>query len=521
MDGEELLKKYASGERDFTGIVLCEVNLNRANLAQASFSRAILSLTNLSGANLTEVDLSQAKLNVARLSSTNLVGAKLNGAILNVANMIRADLSNAELIDATLIRTELIRADMSYANLKGANLTEADIREATLRQAKLNGADLSGARLRGSNLKFANLESANLQRTDLSRADLRGASLNNAELRQSNLSQANLSGADLRGANLRWADLSGANLTGADLDETRLSGANLYGANLSHANLLNGVLVHADLTQANLILADWAGADLTGASLTGAKLHGVSRFGLKAKDITCDWVDMSPNGDRSYVLSFTPEESQQFFNATPPTLEIIVDRPLAPDSFMALASTYRHIARQYPHIHLPPNIEVNHRRTLLSFKMETDWELFTTAYVVIIPFKDANLIQKNLVKTLGKIQNKKNNNLDIRTANKVTKIGVSLKKIIDGLQELKNQNKADLFVSPDKFFQGNTKIQVANSSDVQLTLYQHQDFGRSLVNLTETNLESSKLLSRPNQTVPTPSLNELVSFIKNFQESYQ
>ena len=521
MEGEELLQKYANGNRDFTGIVLCEVNLNRANLAQSNFTRAILSLTNLSGANLSGSDLSQAKLNVARLSSTNLAGAKLNGAILNVANMIRADLSNAELIDATLIRAELIRADLSYANLTGANLTEADLREATLRQAKLELADLSGARLRGSNLKFANLESANLQRTDLSRADLRGASLINAELRQANLSQANLSGADLRGANLRWADLSGANLTGADLDDARLSGANLYGANLNHANLLNAVLVHADLTQANLIQADWAGAELTGASLTGAKLYGVSRFGLKAKDITCDWVDVSPNGDRSQVLCFTPEESQQFFNATPPNVQIIVDRPLEPDSFVALASTYRHISQQYPSINLPPNIEVNHRRTIISFRLENDWELFTTAYVVIIPFKDASVSQKNLVKTIGRIQNKKNNNLDIRTANKVTKIGVALKKIIDDFQDLKNQNKAEIFFSKDIFFQGNTKIQIANSSGQKLTVYQHQDFGRNLVNLAEIHSGSPKLLSLPNQLVALPPLNEAVNFIKSFQESYQ
>lgn len=521
MDGEELLKKYEIGQRDFTGIVLCEVNLNRANLPQANFSRAILSLTNLSGANLSEANLSEAKLNVARLSSTNLVGAKLNGAILNVANMIRADLSNAELIDATLIRAELIRANMSYANLTRANFTEADLREATLRQAKLEQADLTGARLRGSNLKFANLESANLQRSDLSRADLRGSCLSNAELRQANLSQANLSGADLRGANLRWADLSGANLTGADLDDARLSGANLYGANLYHANLLNGVLVHADLTQANLIEADWAGAELTGSSLTGAKLYGVSRFGLKAKDITCDWVDMSPNGDRSKVLCFNAEESRKFFNATPPTVQIIVDRPLAPDSFMALASTYRQISERYPSINLPPNIEVNNRRTILSFLVESDRELFTTAYLVIIPFKDANLLQKNIVKIIGGIQNKKNKNLDVRTLNKVTKIGVSLKKIIDGLQEIKKKKKVEIFVSDDPFFQGNTKIQMANSSGKKLTVYQHPNFGRNLVNLAEINSGSAKLLSPPHYLTAIPPLNEGVSFIRNFQESYQ
>lgn len=523
MDGEELLNKYAKGERDFSGIILCEANLNRVNLSKANFSKAILSLTNLSGANLSEANLTKAKLNVARLSSTNLAGAKLNGAILNVANAIRADMSEAELIDATLIRAELIRADMSYANLKGANLTEADLREATLREANLELADLSGACLRGSNLTCANLERANLQRTDLSRADLRGANLSQTELRQANLSQCNLSGTDLRGANLRWADLSGANLTGADLDEARLSGANLYGANLHNTNLLNGVLVHADLTQANLIQADWAGADLTGASLTGAKLYGVSRFGVNAKDITCEWVDLSPNGDRSKILCFTPEESQQFFNASPPTVKITIDRPLDPDSHLALATTYRQIAQQYPHLSLPPNIEVKPRRTILSFKVETDVELLTTVYVVIIPFKDANSLHKNIIKMVSKIQNQKNNRLDALASNRLAKISASLRKTVGNIEQIKNKNAGADFPSKAEFFQANTKIAIASSSAQTLTIYHHPDFGRNLVNLPTANSSSSssQLPSRANQPVTIPPLNVIVSFIKSFQESYE
>ena len=260
----------------------------------------------------------------------------------------------------------------------------------------------------------------------------------NAELRQANLSQANLSGADLRGANLRWADLSGANLTGADLDQARLSGANLYGANLSNANLLNATLVHADLTQANLIHADWVGADLTGAALTGAKIYAVSRFGLKADDVTCDWVDRA-NGDRSLIQRFSAEAAQKYFNATPPTVQIIVDRPLDPDANFVLAATYRQIARQYPGLSHPPSIEVNSRRTIISFRIEQDDQLFPTAFVAIIPFSDATFTQKNLITLLRMIQPQTGNNLGVRFSNLVVQLSVALTQTIRKIGEIKIQ----------------------------------------------------------------------------------
>lgn len=517
MDAEELLKKYAAGERDFTAILLCEANLSRVNLSGANFSEAILSLTNMSGANLSDVNFRKAKLNVARLSGANLSKANLSGAILNVANLIRADLNSADLSEATLIRAELIRADMSNASLSGANLSEADLREATLRQANLEQADLSGAHLRGSSLVSANLERANLHRADLNRADLRGVNLSNAELRQANLSQANLSGADLRGANLRWADLNGADLTGADLDEARLSGANLYGANLSSANLLNAILVHADLTQANLIRADWVGADLTGAALTGAKLYGVSRFGLKADDITCDWVDLSPNGDRSQVQRFTPEESHKFFNATPPTVQIIIDRPLEPDANFALAATYRQIAQQYAGLSHPPSIEVNPRRTILSFSIENDEQLFSTGYVGILPFNDAASTQKNIITILRMLQPQNSNNLGVRVSNRVAQLSVSLTQTIRKMGELKIQPILQENEAVSSFFKAPTQTVLTNSSAQSLTIYHHPDFGRHLMVLPGLS-KNSTTPSIKAQKFTMPPINMVVDFIKSFHQ---
>lgn len=517
MDAEELLKKYAAGERDFTAILLCEANLSRVNLSGANFSEAILSLTNMSGTNLSEANMRKAKLNVARLSGANLSKANLSGAILNVANLIRADLSAAELSEATLIRAELIRADMSEANFNGANLSEADLREATLRDANLEQADLSGSHLRGSTLTSANLERANLHRADLSRADLRAVNLSNAELRQANLSQANLSGADLRGANLRWADLSGANLTGADLDEARLSGANLYGANLSNANLLNATLVHADLTQANLIHADWVGADLTGAALTGAKLYAVSRFGLKADDITCDWVDLSPNGDRSQIQRFTSEESHKFFNATPPTVSIVVDRPLDPDAHFALAATYRQIAKLYPGICNPPSIEVGPRRTTLSFRIENDEQLFPTAYVAILPFNDAVATQKNIISTVKVLQPQSNSGLSVRASNRAAQLSIALTQTMRKVGEIKIQPTVMELEAGANFFNSPTQTILINSSAYHLTVYHHPDFGRHILSLSGISKNAFAPTIKA-QKFTLPPLNAVVDFIKSFHQ---
>lgn len=516
MEPEELLRQYAKGEKNFTGIILCAANLSRVNLNQANLSQAVLNLTNFSEANLSEANLNGAKLNVARLTGINLAHAKLNGATLNVANLIKANLTNAELIEANLIRAELIRADMSHANLKGSNLKEADLRESILTQANLQLADLTSARLRGSSLVNANLEKANLHRADLSKAELKGANFSNAELRQANLSLSNLSQANLKGANLRWADLTGANLSGANLDSAILSGANLHGANLHNSNLSNAVLVHADLTNTNLIHVGWEGADLTAATLTGSKLYGVSCFSIKAQDITCDWVDISPNGDGSQILNFTPEQSHKFFNATQPLVKIIVDLPLDPDSHFALAAIYRQIYRQSHTFGLPPNIEVNYKRTILSFRLEKDEHLFTTAYVMIFPFKEATLTQNYLLELFDTISLDYSRKLDVRTSNRLAKIRVCLNQVKRIISETKTNDSTNQLLNLN-FFNAHTQIITINSLGQEFHLKntlisgnKNSEIGRE-TNTKEPNLFSS---FRDNNLLH----NNLVCFVKNLTE---
>lgn len=515
MSVQELLEKYAAGERDFAGVNLTEANLSRVHLSRANFSRAILSIANLSGSNLNGADLSHAKLNVARLSGASLIDANLNGALLNVANLIRANLTEANLVQAALIRAEMIRANLTLANLSEANLNGADLRESKFDRANLNGANLSEADVRGASLIEANLTEANLNGTDLSKADLSGVELRDAELRHANLHRANLCGANLQGANLRWADLSGADLRWADLSDAKLSGANLIGANLSHANLLNTSMVHADLTQTNLMWVHLEGADLSGAILTGAKLHGVSRFNLRTEGMSCDWLDLSPHGDYSRVCRFTSEDFQKFFNQIHPMVQIAIDRPLTQAANFALAEIYYQLSKQYPELSVPPSIEVGYRRTTISFKVEVDELLFPTAYLAILPFADAEPTQKSAIALLKFIQSKGSEVLGVKDANRVAKLSVSILKKMRRVSTIEQPSLSALTDEQSDFFSAPTHLIVNNSSAQSLSLYHNPLFGKRYVHASgmATTPTANPIQSKP---IVLPPQGLALEFIQGF-----
>src|SRR5919199_1164249 len=480
MTVEELLKKYAAGERNFAGINLTEANLSGVNLSGANLKGANLSVANLSGANLSKTNLTGAKLNIARLSGAHLGGANLTDADLNVAYLVRVDLKRA-----------------------------------TLPGAKLAQANLRGAHLSGACLTEANLEQANLQGADLSRADLSGADLRGTELRQANLTQAVLSGADLSGVNLRWAILSGCNLRWADLSEAKLSGADLSRADLCHANLLKASLVHADLSNAYLIRADWIGADLTGATLTGAKLHGVSRLGIKTEGMTCKWVDLSPNGDHSQIYWLNSGGTHEFFHETLPTVRIVIDSPLDQGAHFALAATYYQIAQQYPTLSQPPTIEVSSRRTVLAFKMDSDDKLFATAYVAIIPFNDAATTQKNLIALMKMIQSHDAGKLNVKESKHVQLCSKALNQAISKVDQIKISSSFPKIGESINFFQIPTQMILINSRDQRLSVYHHPAFGKRLIKkYDQSNSTSGKLAE--STKLAQANISTFLDFIKGF-----
>jgi hypothetical protein len=77
MTAEELLERYAAGERDFRGITLYEANLIRADLRSADFSNADLSGSYLIAANLKNCIFQRTCLEGVDLTSSLLVKADL------------------------------------------------------------------------------------------------------------------------------------------------------------------------------------------------------------------------------------------------------------------------------------------------------------------------------------------------------------------------------------------------------------------------------------------------------------
>ncbi len=160
MTGEELLRCYANGERNFK-----RVRLNRANLNNAELPLIVLTEASLRGADLSEAllagaEMIQTDLCKATLSQANLIGANLAWTNLRRANLAKTMLSGALLTGANFAQATLTQASLSGANLVGANF---------------KGADLQNANLKGADLKTANLLNANLTGTDLEGADLTGA----------------------------------------------------------------------------------------------------------------------------------------------------------------------------------------------------------------------------------------------------------------------------------------------------------------------------------------------------------
>jgi hypothetical protein len=128
MNTDELLARYAAGERDFR------------------YAR-------LRGAQLDGADLSGADLSGADLSDANLHWACLAGANLNCTVLFRACLTRASLVGANLSGAQFDSARLDLATLEGANLTDADLSHSNLRAADLSDATLTGIRLSSAHME--------------------------------------------------------------------------------------------------------------------------------------------------------------------------------------------------------------------------------------------------------------------------------------------------------------------------------------------------------------------------------
>ena len=135
---DELIQRYASGERNFANISLKGVSLKGADLRYINLKEADLSNSDLSDAILYGANLEKANINFIKLNQ-----AKLEGAFLYGATIACGSLTDANLSDVDLRKTSLDAAILRRAILEGADLSDAYLRGAELQDAILNGAYFS------------------------------------------------------------------------------------------------------------------------------------------------------------------------------------------------------------------------------------------------------------------------------------------------------------------------------------------------------------------------------------------
>ena len=287
---EELIERYARGERDFSefGIRFSQYGWHSSKKIRVKNN---LSSMDFSDANLANIVISGCNLKKSNFSNANLSNASLGGyADFSNANLFNIDLSNAKLGSVNFSNANLQGANFSNAsfaeyrfknqqriNFSGANLTNAVFTNDSSSCVDLSGVDLSNADLSGVNLKRVILMGAVLKGTKIENAigilpdeELVWKIVNHYPIDE------NIADFDLTGANFAQADLNNINFQGVHLSKCIFIGSNLENANLSNTNLEEANFSNADLSNANLSKSNLNKAILYSANLHHANLDSAN-----------------------------------------------------------------------------------------------------------------------------------------------------------------------------------------------------------------------------------------------------
>ncbi len=406
MKAQEVLRRYAAGERKFQGANLRGANFVGQDLSGADFSGADIRSANFSNATLRGANFTNVQAGLQRRWATVqlvivFVIAAIAGVLQAFAGIFAAfffDPTNfsSPLEQAIAIGVFLLLIAVTYLAIAlqglssralgsiivsfavavtgavlgllfslfiGWRVLKEDEKFDTVRAIGLTmsaiggtafcGADLTGATFEQSRLESTNLANTRQQQTNLTHVYWQNAQqLNRARLgttilqdrRVRTLLDGSQSGykQNLSNANLRGANLSGLTLESANLTRAILSGARL------HKTMLEGAI----LTEAQAIGADFAGAYLTGAKLEGWNIDTTTVL----KDIDCRYVFLlekpNQNGDQERRPHdpnkiFQSGDFEKFFKEMLDEVQILIRDGIHPTAFRA---AFQSIMQQNPAI---------------------------------------------------------------------------------------------------------------------------------------------------------------------------
>lgn len=141
---EELLERYAAGERQFKYAELIRLNLSGVDLSGGNFACAVIRGTNLRGANLSKTSLSDAIVDGCDLGSANFEEAVVGG-FLNT-NLSRANFDRCRFMSEGRIVN---------CNLEGATFRNARLKNFSIEDSSLQGANMEG--MTGFDLTLVNV----------------------------------------------------------------------------------------------------------------------------------------------------------------------------------------------------------------------------------------------------------------------------------------------------------------------------------------------------------------------------
>ena len=111
---EELLRRYAAGERNFQHIILEYADLSGVELQNIDLIGAHFTYVNLSG-----INLNQCKLRSAQFWYCNFTDAKISSCDLESTRFFDCNLRGANTNECNLTLTHFIRVDLKGATLGG------------------------------------------------------------------------------------------------------------------------------------------------------------------------------------------------------------------------------------------------------------------------------------------------------------------------------------------------------------------------------------------------------------------
>jgi uncharacterized protein YjbI with pentapeptide repeats len=196
MDIQELLERYAAGERDF------------------SFVRSFKNLQVPRSQDLSGINFQGCRFHDVDFSQVNLAGAELAGIVCSSTSFRNANLRGATISAATFWE----ETDFSEADLSFANLSKLTVEDAIFQRAILISSDLSESYIKGADFQAANLTQSNLRDAWISSSNFRGANLAGTDLsimKEWSLNETN-------GANFDEALMPGSQSLGNESNTTNI-----------------------------------------------------------------------------------------------------------------------------------------------------------------------------------------------------------------------------------------------------------------------------------------------------------